>query len=293
MFRHSFCSPKDLHPPLIKTWAMSNEESSTPNPLQAPQTPISAERSSDRGLARPLPFGKINTANILQRGTTWLCRLAAFLLDAPVYPGARIFFYYFRYVRVEGNDAMDTIDNLGTNNLHIVSTAYMLKVENMFKAWESIKLASLFLIGTAPVILQIEPVYMNLVPRMFTVSSGLFAVASLVSSHIYLQARDRFIKTRIMEETWRSSAMDPDAKFWKLVALPFAFVSWSGIFFLGTVAYFIWGIAFALNPIPDGASKREKGVQYGELLLSATFVSAIPMYAFYKIYSAMKEIHAK
>lgn len=64
----------------------------------------------------------------------------------------------------------------------------------------------------------------------------------------------------------------------------------SAVFFLGTVGYFVWGIAFALNSIADEATQA-KGVQYGELVVSATFVTSIPIYAFYKIYNVMTELH--
>lgn len=42
----------------------------------------------------------------------------------------------------------------------------------------------------------------------------------------------------------------------------------------------------------DGTGNQAMGVQYSELLLSATFVTSIPIYAFYRVYNAMSEINA-
>lgn len=62
----------------------------------------------------------------------------------------------------------------------------------------------------------------------------------------------------------------------------------SFVFFLVTLFYFIWGLAFTIVNNDDEAESKE--VHYIDMLVSALFVTTIPIISFVKIYHARKKI---
>lgn len=75
----------------------------------------------------------------------WMRRLIVILSDAPIFPAAKVFYYAFHYVPDEEPES--AANDLASSDLHIVSSQYQAKAESMSKAWETIKLASVFFIG--------------------------------------------------------------------------------------------------------------------------------------------------
>ncbi|KAF9553524.1 hypothetical protein CPC08DRAFT_713687 [Agrocybe pediades] len=169
------------------------------------------------------PEGSI--ANFLVFSLICICTKAMQIVSAGLFPASNWCYYLFHCAPDEGVADQSRREYLDRWEAALISIACSWK--------DTQSISTSLLVASAFAILQLDDALNNRAICTCISAAILLAVASILSSFIYLLSKERFISR------WKTSET-PCASFWRCIGMPLDFAIWSFIFFLCTVFILIY-----------------------------------------------------
>ncbi|KDR71065.1 hypothetical protein GALMADRAFT_803589 [Galerina marginata CBS 339.88] len=217
-------------------------------------------------------------------GQHFLQRMLKTLSNAFVLPASKVLHSEFRYIQDEETPEPRHEDfSVSEENVQWAAT-----MEGILFNWRMIRCGSAVLLASVLAVLQIQPIFNSVSTRTFTVAALMLVCASAICGTLYMAsiAMGRPPRLHAFCDEWKAAAK-PNAEFWKLVALPFAFFMWSFVFFMITLFILVWN-TFTTTDADQGGVKST--VYYLNFVVSGLFLTSIPIISGYKIYHAIQKI---
>ncbi|KAF9543098.1 hypothetical protein CPC08DRAFT_770302 [Agrocybe pediades] len=142
---------------------------------------------------------------------TWIYTKATDIVRAAVFPASNWFYYLFYCAPDEG---------VADQSQHEYLVRWELALTSIGRSWKDTQsLATSLLLASALAILQLNGALNDRAICTCISTAILLALASILSSFVYLLSKQRFISR------WKTSET-PDPSFWKCVGMPLDFAIW-------------------------------------------------------------------
>ncbi|KAF9537301.1 hypothetical protein CPC08DRAFT_731407 [Agrocybe pediades] len=156
---------------------------------------------------------------------TWICTTGMKTLSAAFFPTWRWYYYLFDCIPDEGITEQSRREYLKRWDAALRAIA---------RSWKDTQsITTSLLVVSALTILQLDDALNNAAICTFMSAAILLALASVLSSFVYLLSKERFISR------WKTSE-GPDATFWRCISMPLDFAILSFIFFISAVFILIY-----------------------------------------------------
>ncbi|KAF9558173.1 hypothetical protein CPC08DRAFT_724649 [Agrocybe pediades] len=205
--------------------------------------------------------------NFLVVSLTWICGKAAQTVNASIFPASKWCYYLFHCATDEG------IEYHSQREYLVRWEAALVSIARYWKDTQSIT-TSLLLVS-ALAILQLDGALNDKAICTGIAASILLALASILSSFVYLLSKQRFISR------WRRSET-PDPSFWRCVGMPLDFAIWSFFFFIGTVFVLIYKRMLPASQASEPT--LDQGMINSPETLGAIFVTVLLLLSIYVIF---------
>ncbi|KAF9538255.1 hypothetical protein CPC08DRAFT_773346 [Agrocybe pediades] len=166
-----------------------------------------------------------SNVKILLRLWTWVCTKGMRMLSTGFFPASKWCCYLFNCTPNEGVTEQTRQEYLARWETSLTSIA---------RSWKDTQSITTYLLLTSGLaILQLNDAPSNRAICTCISVAILFALASILSSFVYLLSKQRFISR------WKTSEA-LDMSFWRCVGMPLDFAMWSFVFFVSTVFILIY-----------------------------------------------------
>ncbi|KAF4616106.1 hypothetical protein D9613_011305 [Agrocybe pediades] len=156
---------------------------------------------------------------------TWTCAKATEIVTAGIFPASKWCHYLFHCTPDEGVAGQDRQEYL---------TRWGKALRSIARSWKATQtITTSLLLVSALTILQLNDILGNRAICTLMAAAILLALASILSSFVYLLSKEQFINH------WKASE-GLDTSFWKCISMPLDFAIWSFIFFISTIFMLIY-----------------------------------------------------
>ncbi|KAF9542496.1 hypothetical protein CPC08DRAFT_824270 [Agrocybe pediades] len=157
---------------------------------------------------------------------TWIYTKATEIVSAGVFPASRWCYYLFH--------CMPDSESVLAQSQREYSVRWEAALGSITRSWKATQsTATSLLLVSALAVLQLDDALNNRAICTGIAAAILLALASILSSFVYLLSKERFISR------WKTSEK-PDKYFWRCVGMPLDFAIWSFVFFICTVFFLIY-----------------------------------------------------
>ncbi|KAF9543100.1 hypothetical protein CPC08DRAFT_801144 [Agrocybe pediades] len=205
---------------------------------------------------------------------TWIYTKGMQTFSIGVFPASNWYYYLFHCTPDEGVTRQTKQEYL---------TRWETALRSISRSWKDTQSnTSSILLVSALTILQLDDVLNNRVICTFMAAAILLALASILTSFIYLLSKENFISR------WKTSE-GLDTSFWRCISMPLDFAIWSFIFFISTVFILIYQ---RMLPTQANVTIAQGAINSPEPV-GAAVVAILSVATVLKIYHGMKYFYRK
>ncbi|KAF9558176.1 DnaJ-domain-containing protein [Agrocybe pediades] len=200
--------------------------------------------------------------------STWIYTKATEIVNVGVFPASYWCHYLFHCAPVEG---------VADQSQSEYSVRWEKALRSIARSWKATQtITTSLLLVSALTILQLDDILSNRAICTLMSASILLALASILSSFVYLLSKEWFISR------WKAS--EAATSFWRCISMPLDFALWSFIFFISTIFMLIYE---RMLPTQADATIPQPAINYPQPV-GAAFVAILSVIIGCKIYHGLK-----
>ncbi|KAF9542495.1 hypothetical protein CPC08DRAFT_770405 [Agrocybe pediades] len=205
----------------------------------------------------------------------WTCTTGMQMLSSAFFPTSRWYYSLFHCTPDEG---------VAEESRREYLTRWEAALRAIARTWKDTQsITASLLVVSALTVLQLDDVLSNRAICTLMASAILFALASILSSFVYLLSKEQFISC------WKTSE-GPYVSFWRCISMPLDFTIWSFIFFISAVFILIYQRMLPTQaPNATGTQRTVNPPQP----LGPAVVTILTITAAYKIYHGLRVFYRR